>query len=502
VNRILKYCLFPALIISVITFQGYYAVSAADQDMFEIYSLEVEGDIYDFLSADFDGDGLTDIATVYSPNDDPDARYIGLYLQKGTSGFRAVADYLVPLPTSAVQVDVADINKDGRAEIYVIDADGVRRMTFTPDLGLSTAEPFINHKTIFSIPLFSGIIDEPFIFNINSKTGPQFVIPNASGYAVFEQGDKGRYVILNNISAPIRGVNIHRSIQRFRGGRNSQFGVSLAQIYVGDGNGDGLNDLYLLWNNKLCYFFQDPSGNFAQNPDVDIDFYPINNPGYLESALIDCNGDDRLDAVVSNTSGGITNTETRIRVYLADAGGRISDQASKEITLSDSHCNLIIGDFNHDGRADMAVPAVELGALAATKMFLMKKADLHLLIYPFENGLPNNEPARRMQHEFRFDFDNPQPTVEVFVEWTADYNGDNLNDLVFSDGKGKLQFFWGNNDDYLSKKPDLEVSIDHPQEIHPIHLNDGTRSDIIVEHNLTGRLDRLTVLKNRDNMSR
>ncbi|MEW5922636.1 MAG: VCBS repeat-containing protein [Candidatus Zixiibacteriota bacterium] len=501
-NRFLSYFLIPILIIGLIAIKGYNPALAADQDMFEIYSLEVEGDIYDFLSADFDGDELTDIATIYTPNDDQDARYIGLYLQKGTSGFRTVADYLVPLPPSAAQIDVADIDRDGRAEIYVIDADGVRKLTFTPNLGLSTPEPFINHKTIFAIPQFSGIIVEPFIFEINPRTGPQIIIPNASGYAVFEKGDAGRYVILNNISAPIRGTNFHKSIKRFRGGRNAKFGVSLAQIYISDGNGDGLNDLYLLWSNNLCYFFQDQSGNFAQGPDVDIDFYPVNSNGYLESVLIDCNGDSKLDAIVSNTLGGITNTETKICIYLAGGDGRIGNQPSKEITLSDSHCNLMIGDYNHDGRSDMVVPAVELGALAATKMFLMKKADLHLLIYPFENGLPDNEPVRRLQHEFRFDFDNPQPTIEVFVEWSADYNGDNLNDLVFSDGKGKLQFFWGNSDDYVSKKPDLEVSVDHPQEIHPIHLNNGIRADIIIEHDLSGRLDRLTVLKNRDNTSR
>ena len=491
--------LYIFILVFCMVISAWLIAGAADQDLFDIYTLEVEGDIYDYVTADFDGDRYTDIIVIYSPIDDFETRYIGLYLQKGSSGFRTIADYLSPLPQSASQIDVADIDGDGLAEIYLIEAERVSVIRFTPNVGFSTPEQVVRHRTIYSIPYFSGIIVEPFLFDINSQAGPEIIIPNSRGYAIFEQGDDGSYGILNQIEAPVIGRNTQKGLRRFQGRNNIEFIISLADIYVADGNGDSANDIYLLWDRKVCCFFQDQSGNFASDPDVEVDFYPVNSRGYHESLLADCNGDGSLDAVVSNTSGGITNTETKIRIHMADSQGRIRDVAVKEITLSDSHCNLMIGDYDRDGRFDMVVPAVELGALAATKMFLMKKADLHLLIYPLDNGMPGDEPARRMKYEFRFDFDDPQPTVEVALEWTADYNGDNLNDLVFSDGKGKLQFFWGQNGEYLSKKPDLEVAVDHPQEIHPFHLYNGARSDIIIEHNLSGRLDRLTILKNREN---
>ena len=149
----------------------------------------------------------------------------------------------------------------------------------------------------------------------------------------------------------------------------------------------------------------------------------------------------------------------------------------------------------------MAVPAIELGALAATKMFLMKNSDIHLLVYSFESGIPDDEPSRRMKYGFRFNFDDPQPASEVAVDWSADYTGDGLYDLVFSDGRGKLQFFWGNSSEYLSKKSDLEITLDHPSLIRPVRLG-GRFSDIIIEHNLSGRTDRLTVLKNKGNINR
>ncbi|UCD93592.1 MAG: VCBS repeat-containing protein, partial [Candidatus Zixiibacteriota bacterium] len=434
-------------------------VDAAEQDFFDIYSLEVEGEIFDFLADDFDGDGLNDIAVIYSPASDLDSRYVGLYLQEVQAGFRANADYLGMLPQTAAQIGAADLDGDGMAEIILVDSDGVSMMDLVASSGLSTPVRIVRQKTIFSFPLFGGIVSDPFLHDINGIPGPEIIIPTPRGYVIFERGDDGVYQILNQLSAPIICRNSDRDLKSFSRQRKVNLNVSLATIRVHDGNLDGRNDLYFLWDRRLCCYFQDSTGNFSEAPDVQLDFYPANADGFIQSRLIDLNGDRRPDATVSYTSGGITSAETKIRFYIADAGGRIGSQFRKEITLSDSHCNLFIDDFNADGSPELAVPAIELGALAATKMFLMKNSDIHLLVYPFENGVPDDEPTQRMKYGFRFNFDDPQPASEVAVDWSADYTGDGLYDLVFSDGKGKLQFFWGNSDEYLSKKSDLEIPL-------------------------------------------
>lgn len=472
---------------------------SADQDLFEIYGLEVEGDIFDYLTGDFNGDGLVDIAIIYSAFNDFSTRYIGLYIHNGSSGFRAKVDHLIPLPKSASQVDAADVDGDGQPEILIIDSEGVSVIDFTGNVGLSNPVRIISQKTIFSFPLFQGILAEPFLFDVSGNSDPEIIIPVAEGYFIFERGEKGTYEILSRLSAPISCRNSSRSIGDFSYRGSSGLSISLASIHIFDGNLDGRNDLYMLWERKVCCFFQDATGNFSQTPDVELDFHPANARGYMQSLIADYNGDKRPDIAVSYTSGGMTNTETKVRFYCSDSNGRIESRFRKEITLSDSHCNLLIIDHDGDEIPDLVIPAVELGALAATKMFLMKKADLHLLIYPFRAGLPADEPARRMKYEFRLNFDDPQPTGEVAVEWSADYNGDRLHDLIFSDGRGKLKFYWGKSKDYLSKKPDLEISLDHPSEIHPVHLSKGALSDVIIKHNLSGKLDRLTVLINRNN---
>ena len=86
-----------------------------------------------------------------------------IFITNGT-----IADYLAPLPKSAAQIDVADIDGDGKAEIYLIEAERVSVLKFIPNVGLSSPERVIRHRSIFSIPFFNGIIVEPFIFDINS----------------------------------------------------------------------------------------------------------------------------------------------------------------------------------------------------------------------------------------------------------------------------------------------------------------------------------------------
>lgn len=491
-------CVIGCLIFFQIMFLGLSAFSA-DQDIFDIYSLEIDGVIYGFLIGDFDGNDKFDIAVIYSTFTDLETRYVGLFIHQENTGYAARPDYLTKFAATVAQVNTGDINNDGRDELVLISSDGVFAIQFSTGTGFSQPIPIVRQKTVYSCPFFFGIITDPFLFELNSNPGPEMLIPVASGYVIYEKTEGGDYSVLNQLQVPIAGLNSSRSIKEFGHKATSGFKIDLASILVTDGNLDERQDLYFLWDRKVCCFFQDETGNFSRTPDTRVDFYPLTTGGFIQSHLIDVNSDRRPDIVVSRTSGGITNTETKVRVYMSSSYGQIEPNFSKEITLSDSHCNLMLDDFNGDNIPDLALPAVELGAMAATKMFLFKKTDLHILIYPFKSGIPSDEPTKRLQYEFRFNFDDPQPTGEVAVDWSGDYNGDDLNDLAFCDGKGKINLFWGRDRDYLPKKSDIEISLDRASQIYPVHLNNGRYSDIIIEHRMTGKTNRLTVMKNKNN---
>ena len=493
INQIYIRLLFLLMIIVV----ALGAARAADQDQFDVFSLEVAGDIFGYVLGDFDGNRRQDIVLIYSPYDNYEARYLGLFLQNERGRYNSRPDYLSPLTSRAAQINAHDIDDNGISELLIIGSDDVSVVRFTANSGFTDPDRIIKQRTTFAFPLFHGILVTPFIFDLTEAPGLEMIIPGVKGYHIYEKSENGEYRILNQLYVPITSRNSGRGLKDFTGRKSLNIQLSFADIYVADGNLDGRDDLYFLWDRKLCLFFQDESGNFAQTPDFELDFYPADTRGHFESILTDFNGDRRPDAVVSYSTGGITNTETRIRFYPSGTDGRITPVYSREITLSDSHCNLILGDYDGDNNPELVVPAIEIGSLAVTKMLLMKKADLHLLIYNFERGNPTNEPVERIKYGFRFNFDDPCPTGEITVSWSADFNGDRLNDLVFSDGNGKAKFFWGRENEYLSTKPDIEINLDHPLEFHSVDLGSGTPRDIIVEHYSSGKTGRLTVLKNR-----
>jgi hypothetical protein len=487
-----------SLIIVFVLLQAITA-SAADQDIFDIYTLEVEGEIYGYVTGDFDGDNLNDIALIYLPLRELYTRYLGLYLNKGANGFRSRADHLIPLDGSIAQIDAGDIDADGTDEILVIDGDGVDVFRFQAGSGLVGPTTLIEERTIYTIPRFHGILSQPFILDIVARPGPEIIVPVPDGFAVYARMGSGRYSLLSRLDAPLFGMHDGKSFKDMSRHIPARISFTMPAVSAVDGNGDGATDLYFLWDQRIYCFFQNDSGGFAREPDIDLVFFGNIPSDYMESYLLDCNGDGRMDVAVSCTSGGLTSTETRLRLFLADGTGHLADTQTTEIRLSDSHCNLLVNDYNYDGHPELVVSALEMGVIAASKMFLLKKADMHLLIYPVLDQVPENQPSKRLDYEFRFNFDDPNPTGEVSINWEQDYNDDSLLDAVLSDGAGRLLFFWGEPDDYLSKKPDLEVRLDHPSSVTPVRLNNGPHSDLIVEHSLEGRLDRLTVLMNRLN---
>ena len=494
-----NFLLFLFTVIPAMVITSIIPAFAAEQDMFDIYSLSVEGKIHCFVTGNFDGDELVDIAIVYSPDNDQYTRYLGLYLQKASAGFRPRADYLQALSNSAAQIDVADIDRDDIDEVLIMDANGISKIDYVIDSGLTEPRRIINQNTIFSMPYSQGIMAEAFTYEITDNPGKEIILPLTREYAIFGVNDDGSYGLLNRLVVPLASHFPSSDFRDFSSRRKHTLSLEVPDIYVIDGNLDGRNDLYFLWDTRFCSFLQHDDGTFSLSPDQVLDFGQHNSTGYVQSYLADCNGDRHPDIVMTSTSGGITSTETSLRIYQADSKGKVSPEFKDEISLSDSHSNLIVNDFDGDNIPEIVIPAVEMGTFAATKIFLTKKANLHLLIYSLRDGTLKNEPDRRLKYEFKFNFDENNPTCEVFIDWTGNYNADGYRDAAFCDGEGRILFYWGNEKQYLSQNPDLEINLDHPSGVHPVHLNTGRYSDLIVEHNLGNKYDRLTVLKNKSN---
>ena len=119
-------------------------------------------------------------------------------------------------------------------------------------------------------------------------------------------------------------------------------------IAAGDLNGDGKMDVAVANedSNTVSILLGGGNGTFAPKADVAAGTSPF------ALTIGDLNGDQKQDIVVAN-SGQFPNDPGSVSILLGNGNGTF--QAAKNLTLGNGPVSAAIGDFNHDGKADLAV---------------------------------------------------------------------------------------------------------------------------------------------------
>ena len=133
-----------------------------------------------------------------------------------------------------------------------------------------------------------------------------------------------------------------------------------SQVAVGDFNGDGNLDLVGAVASGISILFGNGDGTFQPEvtyPIEDVDYYELGalvpvDPKSL--AVGDFNGDGKLDLATANS--GIyeeTYYDATVSILLGNGDGTF--QAAQFYTTGDESTSVAIGDFNGDGKLDLAV---------------------------------------------------------------------------------------------------------------------------------------------------
>lgn len=485
-----------AALIVVVLFSSLFRLSqAADQKTFVVHDLSVEGWILGTLTGDFSGDNLRDIAIIYLPTPaQGQRRYLGLFIQSSNGVFPARPSSVSPLPATAVHFQATDVNSDGVDEVLFIDDLGVQMMSWSADGGLGQPVRLARRETIYQAGVFQGALLSPFALELNGLPGKELIIPIADGVAVFERDNKGVFSLLNEMSVRSFGDHVNQSSRFFGRNRRRAYRIEVPQMHALDANLDGRTDLYLLWTRRASLFLQDESGNFSNSPDHSADFSSLTERATCFSQLIDCNGDNRPDAVVMKLRGGITAAECQVDIYLADQSGFLSERPDGALKLSQARATVLVTDINGDRLPELILPAVELGTASSVKMIMQKRGGLYLLAYKMLGGKPDPEAFFRKKFSFSLDYDLEAPDAEILFDWSSDYNNDGFKDLVFSNGANTLEFYYGSRRGDLPDNPSLEVPLANVVSLSPLDLNRDGKSDLLAERANSGRINGVWVL--------
>ncbi|MGE3805811.1 MAG: FG-GAP-like repeat-containing protein, partial [Gemmataceae bacterium] len=382
--------------------------------------LEYPGPV--IASADFDHDGLTDIAVL---NTTSNGVAILFGLSDGTFGWRDTS----LAPVEGRRLAQGDLNSDGFTDIV-----SVRASTISVSLGRG-----------------NGIYQDPLQFTLpNYSTAPAIFIadvnddgrPDLLTIGDYPDDYTGFAVLLGVGDGTFRPPQDYRLIDV--PGPSSAQGLSVSDV-----NNDQHQDVLLYWQQHVYVFMGNGDGSFA--PRDDPSFRIDSN---IPPTVADINRDGKPDLV------GIIDDD--LAVFLGIGDGTFLQPALRIPTLNHPH-GVVVADFDEDGILDLACvdyyDTISLflgngdGTFQGRRSFLVRLYASNLILADF-NGDGHSDLVTNASYDgisillgngdgtFIY---SEGPLPDGYVYQSGDFNNDGKLDLIATNA-GTASFLFGLGD--------------------------------------------------------
>ena len=382
-------------------------------------------------SADFNGDGKTDIATANFISTNTGAgSNVSVLLGTGTGSFMTADTFAVD--NGAQQIISADFNHDGKVDLATVNYSKQHNTSSVSVLlgtGTGSFLPVTNFSSGFAPASitssdFNGDGFADFVtanpqlksvyVSLNTGTG-NFVTPTSftvAGYPMtvihgdFNGDGKTDLATANGDSNNVSillgtGTGSFGPATSFTAGvwswsdpvANHNGGISNSLLST-DFNGDGKADLAVTHNDTtiVSILLGNGAGSFGAATDFQVNTSTVAQPGPSPSQLTsaDINGDGKADLVSANPYNsifpGLVETNNTISVLLGNGAGSFGTPTS--YTLGARPQWVLSSDFNGDGKIDLAVADTDVSVLLNCTVLGIEKFASNEQVHVYPN--PNN----------------------------------------------------------------------------------------------------------------
>lgn len=268
---------------------------------------------------DFNGDGKADLVTA-----NVDANTLTVLLGDGNAHFRQAKGSPVATESGPYGVVVADFNRDGKPDLAVANS-GAHNVSIL--LGDGSGR-------------FRSARDSPI------AVGPR---PVALAVADFDGNGKLDLAVANSAGSSI-SILLGDGAGGFTTAPQSPYktGRIPVAVAVADCNGDGKPDVIVAneISNTVSWLAGDEAGGFGARTDLEVGSRPF------AVAAADFNNDKKPDLVTANSQANTVSLLLSDGTVNHGAGGLA---AKTDVATSAEPVGLAVGDFNGDGKPDVAV---------------------------------------------------------------------------------------------------------------------------------------------------
>ncbi|MBD3169338.1 MAG: hypothetical protein GF307_07630, partial [candidate division Zixibacteria bacterium] len=402
------------------------------EDRFVKTRLEVDGALRGHIFGDLNGDGLDDIIVLHSKGTYPDRNKIASIFYHTPNGFQGKPDNNMVIPDSLVLADIGDVAGDENPELMFIGVNGVYYFRNENGFFDTSATELFKTETIILLPASSEIMHLNFVREAQGYDVPLLFIPRLGEMGIY-QGTPGlRYREISSIKVEERAsIREFYYVDEERGNNAFYFSHLFPKVYLKDLNEDGYDDIFLTDNRIVYIYTSDENGRFPEQPVQTINPKVLTDDemdiGVSRAAIsvVDINNDGIPDIKTSKLLGSIFSYSGELKIYYGKKGGSYSSTPDVVIPTESSNSAWIRQDFNGDGKLDVAITSLRLGAFGMIKMMVLNRLDMFLRVYLQRNNSFQAEPDYEKKITHKVDLFGGYIDIGA-VNFSCDVNGDGV----------------------------------------------------------------------------